>query len=106
MILPRYIAAIIVQKTSGLLVKSMEPGSTLCILSPASIMALGAAKGIPRVSRGIIEPITALLLAASGAMTPSAAPCPNFSGVLDIFFSSEWEANAEITVQGPGKNPT
>ena len=80
--LPRYIAAMNVQNTSGLVVNSIGPGSTLCMRKPASMIALGAANGMPSVSSGIIEPITALLLADSGPTTPSTAPLPNSLGVL------------------------
>jgi len=68
--------------------------------------AEGAAKGIPRVSSGIIDPITALLLADSGPTTPSIAPCPNSWGVLESLFSRDQEINVEMTVQGPGNSPT
>jgi len=104
--LPMYIAAMKVQNTSGLVANSIGPGSTLCILRPASMIALGAANGMPRVSSGIIEPITALLLADSGPTTPSTAPLPNSPGFFDIFFSSAYETKVEITVHGPGSRPT
>jgi hypothetical protein len=48
--------------------------------------------GMPRVKRGIIAPLDAALLAASGPATPAMWPVPNFSGVLESFFSVAYEA--------------
>ena len=43
---------------------------------------------MPSVSIGMKEVCAPALLAASGAATPSIAPLPKRSGVLDSFFSS------------------
>ena len=43
--------------------------------------------GMPKVSNGTNEPTEAALFADSGPATPSMAPLPNISGVLDSRFS-------------------
>ena len=51
--------------------------------------AVTSSPGMPRVSMGIMaEPVVALL-PASGAAMPSMAPCPNFSGCLEVRRASE-----------------
>jgi len=63
-----------VQNISAWSEKSSGPAQYYASAKPASMMAEGAAKGMPKVSKGIIEPKTALLLADSGPATPSIAP--------------------------------
>ena len=47
-------------------------------------LAMPELPGMPKKSVGRSEPPSLLLLAASGAITPSIAPLPNSSGVLDV----------------------
>ncbi len=56
------------------------------IMAP-TISAITALDGMPRVSMGMNEVWAAALLADSGAATPSTAPLPKRSGVLEILFS-------------------
>jgi hypothetical protein len=51
-------------------------------------IAIDALAGIPMVSSGMNDDVAAALLAVSGAATPSTAPRPNRSGVLERRFSA------------------
>ena len=57
-------------------------------LSQTKSTAVTAFPGRPRISSGTNEAVAAELFDDSGPATPAIAPCPNFSGVFDIFFSS------------------
>ena len=75
--------AIVPQNSSGLRLISCGPGNTPWIISAASSNAMIALVGTPKVSTGTKQLIEAALLAASGPATPSMAPLPKRSGVLD-----------------------
>ena len=68
-------------------VKRELPGTMPCIRRPPYMMAVTALPGMPSVKSGIIAPPQAELFAASDAVIPSSAPCPNFSGVFENFFA-------------------
>ena len=86
--LPIHIEAIMPQNRSGFLVMTSGPGWMPWMIMAPTIRAMTALDGMPSVSIGMNEVCEAALLAASGAATPSTAPLPKISGVLEIFFSS------------------
>ena len=76
-----------------------------CTIMPATISAITALVGMPRVSIGTNDACAPALLADSGPATPSTAPWPNSSGRLEIFFSTAYDANADNTAPPPGSTP-
>ena len=76
------------QKMSGCCEISCGPGTMPWIISAPSKSAMTASPGMPRLMVGMKSPWTDECVAASGQTTPSIMPVPNFSGVLDIFFSA------------------
>ena len=86
--LPTHIEAIMPQNRSGALVITCGPGMMPWMVMAPTISAITALGGMPSVSSGMNEVCAAALLALSGAATPSMAPLPNFSGCLEIRFSS------------------
>ncbi len=86
--LPTHIEAIMPQKRSGLAVMICGPGWMPWMIMAPIIRAITGLEGMPSVRRGMNDVCAAALLAASGAATPSMAPLPNRSGVLESFFSS------------------
>ena len=103
--LPIHIEAIRPQNSVGLVVITCGPGWMLWIIMPATISAITALVGMPSVSIGMNEACAPALLAASGPATPSIMPVPNFSGVLEIFFSIAYEVNEASTAPPPGNTP-
>ena len=85
--LPMYIELMTPQKTSGCSSTSCGPGETPRISSAPNSIAIVALAGRPIVSSGMNDDVAAALLAVSGAATPSTAPRPNRSGVLERRFS-------------------
>jgi hypothetical protein len=63
------------------------PGTMPWMVMAPTISAITAFGGMPSVRSGIKAVCAAALLALSGAATPWMMPVPNFSGVLEIFFS-------------------
>ena len=64
-----------------------------------------APDGIPKFKSGTNEACAPALFADSGPATPSMAPWPNLSGVLDIFFSRTYEAKEATIAPDPGNKP-
>ena len=60
---------------------------------------------MPSVSSGMNDDVAAALLAVSGAATPSMAPRPNRSGVLETRFSTAYAASEASTAPPPGSTP-
>jgi len=76
------------QKISGEFLINNGPGAKPWIISAPKISDVTEPVGKPRLSSGIQPLQLAALFAVSGAATPSMAPRPNFSGCLEIFFST------------------
>ena len=76
------------QNISGLLEIRLGPGVMPWISSAPRISAIVALPGMPRVSVGMKAVMDAALLEDSGAVMPSIAPVPNFSGLRESFFST------------------
>jgi hypothetical protein len=87
MTLPIYMLATMPQKTLGFWVIINGPGCSPCTTKAPSSNAITTLGGMPKVISGMKAPPAAALLAASGPATPSIAPLPKRSGVLDSFFS-------------------
>ena len=87
MMLPIQKLAIRPQKISGCSLISCGPGTMPWIISAPRISAITASPGMPRLMVGMKSPCTEEWVEASGQATPSIMPVPNFSGVLEIFFS-------------------
>ena len=64
------------------------PGAIPWMIIAPIIRAMTGLAGMPKVSMGMKEVCAAALLADSGAATPSIAPLPKRSGVLETFFSN------------------
>ena len=77
------------QNRSGCSVITEGPGWIPCMMRAPIMSAMTGLDGSPRVNIGTNDIWAPALLAASGAATPSSAPCPNRSGSRDTFFSSE-----------------
>ena len=63
---------------------SIGPGTSPHMTMPPNSNAVVGEPGMPRVSIGSNDPVEAALFAVSGAATPSMAPLPNRSGVLEV----------------------
>ena len=81
--LPIHMLAMRPQNSSGCCVITCGPGAMPWIIMAPIISAITGVDGMPSVSSGTIAPPTEELFAASGAATPSIAPWPNRSGVLE-----------------------
>src|SRR5690606_8734763 len=68
-------------------------------------MAAVAEVGNPSVSKGTRIPAAAALLAASGPATPSIAPRPNSSRLLERFLSRAYESMVGSSEPPPGMAP-
>ena len=75
------------QKMSGCSRMSCGPGTMPWMINAPSSNAMTASPGIPRLMVGMKSPWTEEWVEASGHATPSIAPWPKRSGVLEIFFS-------------------
>ena len=105
MTLPMYMLVTTPQKKSGLSVKRSGPGRNPYIIRAPIKIATVADEGMPSVNSGTSAPPVAALFAVSAAQTPSIAPCPNLSGVLEAFFSAAYAMKAETVAPAPGKDP-
>ena len=76
------------QNSAGSVEMMFGPGVTPCRISAPTIIAMVALAGMPSVRSGMKLVCAPALLALSGAATPSMAPLPKRSGVLDTRFSS------------------
>src|SRR5688572_32276993 len=103
--LPRYMLAISPQANSGFWPMSSGPGVSPHSTNAASSTAVEADPGMPRVSSGTMAPEEAALFAASGPTRPAIAPLPNFSGVRDRDFSSEYDMSEAMVAPAPGITP-
>ena len=83
-----YRLAMTPQISVALVVNMSGPGRMPNMISAPSIRAVVPEPGMPSANIGTMLPDTAELLAASGPATPSIAPCPKRSGVLETFFST------------------
>src|SRR5690606_36402013 len=70
------------------------------------MIAAVAEVGMPSVSSGTRTPAAAALFAASGPATPSMAPLPNSSGLLDRRFSRLYDRNVGISAPPAGRPPS
>ena len=86
--LPIHIEAMRPQNKSGFSTMTLGPGVMPMTTIAPIINAITGLGGIPSVSIGMKEVCAAALFALSGPATPSMAPCPNRSGVLETRFSS------------------
>src|SRR5699024_1718228 len=106
MAFPKYILETTHHAKSGLFTINNGPGCKPYNISAPKSIAVEAEPGIPKVNNGIIDPEVAALLEASGATNPGICPFPNFSGVFEIFFSSEYVRSEVIVVHVAGCTPT
>ena len=67
--------------------------------------AVVALPGMPRESRGTIDPPTAALLADSGDTIPSGMPVPKRSGCFDQRTASEYPMKEAVVAPTPGRTP-
>jgi hypothetical protein len=76
------------QTRSGRVWNSSGPGWMPYMTKAARMIAVELDPGTPSVKSGTMAPVEAALLADSGPATPSIAPLPKRSGVLETRFSS------------------
>ena len=81
------------------------PGAIPCTIMAPIISAISAFGGIPKLNIGMKLACAAALFADSGAATPSIAPLPKRSGVLETFFSRLYAEKAAMVGPPPGKIP-
>ena len=88
MMLPMYRLAITGQPISGMVGEQQRPGlKTVEQQRRQHHRGTGGARNA-KDSSGIMAALDSELFAASGPATPSMAPLPNCSGVLEVFFTS------------------
>ncbi len=76
------------QIRSPLVLNMSGPGRMPNMMRAPSMSAVVPEPGMPKANIGTMFPETAALFADSGPATPSMAPWPKRSGVLETFFST------------------